>query len=246
MSQASDAIQVTHEPQLEQPRHPVDDTAVDAVEVTDEPEIEQPRHSFYETDEKLTLDIFDKGANPDEITVQFEPRAFTYQNGATKKLVLQPLKGEIDTDASNFTVYKVKIEVRLVKKVQGRWGALRGDSPDVLAGPAAPPFPAPSTPLVPLNAAKPRPRKNWDSLTKEILSSEKDKSLNDDPNVGGDSTVNGFFQQLYAGADKDTKKAITKSYYESGGTTLSTNWSEVSKGKVEVKPPQGSEWKRWG
>ena len=37
-----------------------------------------------------------------------------------------------------------------------------------------------------------------------------------------------------------------KSFQESGGTTLSTNWDEVGKGKVEVQPPQGSEWKRWG
>lgn len=37
-----------------------------------------------------------------------------------------------------------------------------------------------------------------------------------------------------------------KSFQESGGTTLSTNWDEVKKGKVEVKPPAGSEWKTWG
>jgi suppressor of G2 allele of SKP1 len=39
---------------------------------------------------------------------------------------------------------------------------------------------------------------------------------------------------------------MLKSYTESGGTTLSTNWSEIGKGKTEVKPPQGSEWKKWG
>jgi hypothetical protein len=33
---------------------------------------------------------------------------------------------------------------------------------------------------------------------------------------------------------------MMKSYQESGGTTLSTNWDEVKKGKVEVKPPAGS------
>lgn len=94
---------------------------------------------------------------------------------------------------------------------------------------------------------KPRPqRKNWEKITTEVLSSEKEKDPKDDPNVSGDSTVNGFFQQLFGDADENTKRAMMKSYYESGGTTLSTNWEEVSKGKVEVKPPQGSEWKRWG
>lgn len=55
---------------------------------------------------------------------------FTYQNGESKRLVLQPLKGEIDPEASSFTVMKVKVEVRIVKRVAGRWGTLEGDSPD--------------------------------------------------------------------------------------------------------------------
>lgn len=32
---------------------------------------------------------------------------------------------------------------------------------------------------------------------------------------------------------------------ESGGTVLSTNWNEISKDKVPVKPPSGMEWKEW-
>ena len=95
-------------------------------------------------------------------------------------------------------------------------------------------------------ATRPAPRKNWDNVTETILKSEKDKTSDEDPNAGGDSAVNGFFQKIFADADDDTKRAMMKSYQESGGTTLSTNWSEVGKGKVEVKPPSGSEWKQWG
>lgn len=90
-----------------------------------------------------------------------------------------------------------------------------------------------------------KPQKNWDALTTNILSAEKEKSTEEDPNVGGDSTLNGFFQKIFGDADEDTKRAMMKSYQESGGTTLSTNWDEVKKGKVEVKPPAGSEWKKW-
>ncbi|TDL28644.1 SGS-domain-containing protein [Rickenella mellea] len=199
-----------------------------------------PRHEFYETDEKLTLSVFDKNAIPDEVSVKFEPRSLVYEHG-DKKLVLQPLKGEIDPDASDFTVGKVKVEIRLVKRVHFRWGVLEGDTPDVLATSEAPA--STSTPVVP--DARPKPKKNWESITTNILSQEKEKSLSDDPNAGGDTAVNGFFQKLFDGADEDTKRAMMKSYQESGGTTLSTNWDEVGKGEVEVKPPQGSEWKKW-
>lgn len=57
--------------------------------------------------------------------------------------------------------------------------------------------------------------------------------------------MNEFFQGIFANADEDTKRAMMKSYQESGGTALSTNWTEVGKGKVEVKPPSGSVAKKW-
>ncbi|KAI0361566.1 SGS-domain-containing protein [Trametes cingulata] len=194
------------------------------------------RHEFYETDERLTLSIFDKGADPEQVKITFEPRKFTYANGE-KTLVLEPLKGQIDPAKSDYTVGKVKVEVRFAKMAQGRWGALVGDSPDPLAS-------IPSS-AAPASSAPRKPRKNWDGITSEILSSDKPVSPDQDPNAGGDAAVNEFFQKLYAEADEDTRRAMMKSFQESGGTTLSTNWDEVKKSKVEVKPPEGSEWKKW-
>ncbi|KAH7925181.1 SGS-domain-containing protein [Leucogyrophana mollusca] len=195
------------------------------------------RHEFYETDEKLTLSVFDRGADPAQVSVKFEPRALSYQHG-DKSLQLQPLKGQIDPDKSDFTVGKVKVEIRLVKAAQGRWGGLVGDAPDPLTTFA--PTPATAT-----ASATAKQRKNWEGITTEILSGEKEKTSDEDPNVGGDSTVNSFFQKIFADADEDTRRAMMKSFQESGGTTLSTNWDEVKKAPVEVKPPSGSEWKKW-
>ena len=44
-------------------------------------------------------------------------------------------------------------------------------------------------------------------------------------------------------AYRDLKSYI--SVQESGGTVLSTNWSEVGKSKIDVKPPDGMEFKKW-
>ena len=105
--------------------------------------------------------------------------------------------------------------------------------------------PAPAAPVPTAATAAARKHKNWDGITSEILKSEKPLTSDEDPNVGGDATVNDFFQKLFADADEDTRRAMMKSYVESGGTTLSTNWEEVKKAPVEVKPPEGSEWKKW-
>lgn len=103
-----------------------------------------------------------------------------------------------------------------------------------------------SSPQTTNNSSAPKKTKNWEGITTQILGSEKEKTSDEDPNVGGDSTLNGFFQKIFADSDPDTQRAMMKSYQESGGTHLSTNWAEVAKGKVPVSPPQDAEWKKWG
>jgi suppressor of G2 allele of SKP1 len=109
----------------------------------------------------------------------------------------------------------------------------------VLSAPVISPQPSNSS-------SAPKKTKDWNGITSKILESDKEKTTEEDPNVGGDSTLNGFFQKIFADSDEDTKRAMMKSYQESGGTHLSTNWGEVAKEKVPVSPPKDSEWKKWG
>jgi len=197
------------------------------------------RHEFYETDEKLTLTLFDRGADTAQVNVKFEPRSVLYENG-DKTLHFQPLKGQIDPGQSSFVVGKLKVELRLVKVAQGRWGGLIGDAPDPLANSSRV-----DATVTKAGSTLPQARKNWDNVTTTILESEKAKTSTEDPNVSGDSTLNEFFQNLFANADEDTKKAMMKSFQESGGTALSTNWDEVKKAPVEIKAPSGSEARKW-
>ncbi|KAB8360643.1 hypothetical protein FH972_024381 [Carpinus fangiana] len=54
-----------------------------------------------------------------------------------------------------------------------------------------------------------------------------------------------FFKKLFKGATPDQQRAMMKSYQESGGTSLSTNWDEVSKERVKVQPPEGMVEKKY-
>lgn len=93
--------------------------------------------------------------------------------------------------------------------------------------------------------------KNWDKLASDLTAKKPKKDVEGkgkstdagsgsdidddddyDSDLGGDA-VDGFFKKLYAGADPDTRRAMMKSFTESNGTALSTNWGEVGQKKVE-------------
>lgn len=59
------------------------------------------------------------------------------------------------------------------------------------------------------------------------------------------SSVNDFFKNLYSGATEEQRRAMMKSFTESNGTSLSTNWDDVKDHKVETVPPEGVEAKKW-
>ena len=57
--------------------------------------------------------------------------------------------------------------------------------------------------------------------------------------------LNNFFKKIFAQGDEDTRRAMMKSFVESNGTVLSTNWKEVGTKPVECTPPEGMEVRKW-
>ncbi len=88
-----------------------------------------------------------------------------------------------------------------------------------------------------------------DALKKEKKKENEDGKENaegEDDDLEDGDPLQGFFKKLYKDSSPDTRRAMMKSYIESNGTALSTNWDEVGQKPVETHPPDGMEAKKWG
>ena len=223
------------------------------------------RHEWYQSAETVTIALLAKGVPKDKALINIEMRSlgisFPLQNGSDFEFTLDPLFASIDPSLSSSKIMSSKVEFYLRKTRPGqKWPSIEGSENP---GHAANDKEGNATAFAPkeLSAAPAYPTssksgpKNWDKVASDLTKKSKKEAQNRDSKEngseeqddyeGGDE-VNGFFQKLYAGADPDVKRAMMKSYQESNGTALSTNWSEVGKKKVGTSPPDGMVAKKWG
>jgi len=210
------------------------------------------RHEWYQTATHVVFTLYVKGVPKDIASIEIEDDSisisFPLPGSSDFQYTLDPLFARIDPKASTFLILSTKIELKLTKRNPGeKWKALEGTPPtpaekgkekDNGASTVDPPVSAisPQTATVPSYPTSSKyGAKNWDKVAGEAAGEEEEDG---DP-------VNFFFQKLYKDADPDMKRAMMKSYVESNGTALSTNWAEVKKGKVETSPPDGVVAKRW-
>ncbi|KAK9240095.1 SGS domain-containing protein [Lipomyces kononenkoae] len=192
------------------------------------------RHEWYQTPEDVTFTLFVKNAPKSSTIVSILKDSFSitypFASGSEFNFEIGPLAGKIDPEKSKYLVLSTKIEIKLRKVVPGKWAALEASDAEIAAKQDA-------IPSYPTSAKK--GHKNWDAVAHDLAAS----TLTGEEDSG--DSAGAFFKQLYEGADEDTKRAMMKSYVESNGTALSTNWSEVKKEKVKTEPPKGMEAKKW-
>lgn len=196
------------------------------------------KHDWYQTETNVVIEIRLKKMKNDDVTVEISESALSVTaklpTGSDYSLELD-LAHPVVVDQSSHRVMSTKIEIKLRKKEGVRWAELEGEGVIPLSVPQASAAAAVPKPVsVPYSSGK-----NWDRVAVDL-----EKELGEDK-TEGEAALNEMFQKIYADSSDETKRAMNKSFSESGGTVLSTNWSEIGKDKTEVKAPDGMEWKKW-
>ncbi|CAN8246489.1 unnamed protein product [Cochlearia groenlandica] len=216
------------------------------VTTADAPPVQSPaapakpmfRHEFYQKPEEVVVTIFAKGIPKQNVNVEFGEQILSVVIDVAGEVAyhFQPrLFGKIVPEKCRYEVLSTKVEIRLAKADIITWAAL-----EYAKGQAILPKPNVTSavsqrPVYPSS----KPAKDWDKLEAEVKKQEKDEKLD------GDAAMNKFFSDIYQGADEDMRRAMNKSFAESNGTVLSTNWKDVGTKKVESTPPDGMELKKW-
>ncbi|NXP46094.1 SGT1 protein, partial [Heliornis fulica] len=196
---------------------------------------EAVQYDWYQTDSQVIVTIMIKNAQKDDVSVQFSEREMSASvrlpSGEDYNLKLVLLHS-IVPEQSTFKVLSTKVEIKMKKPEAVRWEKLEGQGDSLKLKQFTPD----TQHLYPSSSHYTR---NWDKLVVEIKEEEKNEKLE------GDAALNKLFQQIYSDGTDEVKRAMNKSFMESGGTVLSTNWSDVGKRKVEVNPPDDMEWKKF-
>ncbi|GBP24792.1 Protein SGT1 homolog [Eumeta japonica] len=208
----------------------------------DKPPNEHPKpkikHDWYQTETQVVVTILLKNAPSEKLKIHYGDRSLSVSSPIADceseySLELE-LAHEIEPAKCSYIASPSKIEIKLQKKVGIRWTQLEGEGteekikaiPQAVIDASGPPARSPF-------------RKDWDKIEKDMKKQEEEEKPE------GDAALNALFQKIYGEGSDEVRRAMNKSFVESGGTVLSTNWNQVSKEKVEMKPPDGLEFKKW-
>eukprot|EP01117_Protostelium_nocturnum_P004746 TRINITY_DN1721_c0_g1_i2.p1 TRINITY_DN1721_c0_g1~~TRINITY_DN1721_c0_g1_i2.p1 ORF type:complete len:351 (+),score=137.60 TRINITY_DN1721_c0_g1_i2:164-1216(+) len=183
------------------------------------------RHEWYQTPTHVTVSVLCKNVKKEDAKIQIKERSLLVElslpTGAEYQLDLQ-LEGSVDPNNTKISFLSTRIEIAMPKLKLLHWKNLEGSGDQTEYSNAQS---SSST------TSSHKPKKNWD----KILEDDKDE----------EQDINQVFQSIFANGTDEQKKAMMKSFTESGGTVLSTNWDEVGSKTVKGSPPAGMEMHSW-
>ncbi|XP_073347667.1 protein SGT1 homolog isoform X3 [Pagrus major] len=190
------------------------------------------KHDWYQTESQVIVTVMAKNVPKDGVCANFMEKELSatiqLASGDNFNLHLDLLH-PIVPQQSNFKILSTKVEFKMKKTDAIRWEKLEGEGQESNIKHFNPnDYPTSS-----------QFNRKWDKMVVDISEEEKSENLE------GDAALNKLFQQIYCDGSDEVKRAMNKSFMESGGTVLSTNWKDVGKRKVEMSPPEDVEFKKF-
>ncbi|VEU19928.1 DEKNAAC100739 [Brettanomyces naardenensis] len=211
---------------------------IEAIDQDVAPSKQVLRTDWFDSPSEVDISIFVKNIVKDSVQADFQKNSlfvsFEDSKGGKYTYAIDKLYSDILTESSSYRVFASKLEISLAKSKPTKWQSLELDSTKTTTTLEIPKSDDEAVKSYPSSSGK---KIDWSKFDVD----DNDSNAEDE----GDDAALSFFQKLYSNADPDTKRAMMKSYVESNGTSLSTDWSEVSKDKVETVAPEGTQPKEW-
>merc|ERR1712136_630579 len=177
------------------------------------------RRDWYQTDTHVVINVLVKKASVDDVNIDYGDQSLAF----SVKLPGTDLVYELNVKLANkivpeqcvFKVLGSKVEIKLKKAEGGRWATLESDGSE------------------PTNVKQIETTNTFSQPPTYPSSSKKTKDW--------DKLV----QKIYSDASDETKRAMNKSFQESNGTVLSTNWGEIGNKHTDIQCPDGMEYKKY-
>eukprot|EP01086_Lenisia_limosa_P009568 TRINITY_DN33068_c0_g1_i1.p1 TRINITY_DN33068_c0_g1~~TRINITY_DN33068_c0_g1_i1.p1 ORF type:complete len:375 (+),score=78.90 TRINITY_DN33068_c0_g1_i1:37-1161(+) len=186
--------------------------------------VDKYSRDFYQTSSHVTIAIYIKGIESDGSTIEFDNNEMSVDlqlpNGSRYMMEVD-LAGPIIPFESKYTISASKIEIVLKKADSRKWKALERSEADQIAE-QKPSYPSSS-----------KNKKDWAKVNKESEEATKGDDEGDE--------LNALLKGIYSNATEETRRAMNKSFSESGGTVLSTSWKDVGYKNIDPTPPEGME-----
>lgn len=200
------------------------------------------RFEWFQTLNNVTLTFYTKNKTEEDVRVEVTPNSLDITividraTGQEYQHSINPFYGHVKPESLTKTIKTMKVELTLEKTEPYQWTTIAAPT---RTWATTTPDPSTVTHREPNAAPASYPNSKGKDWSKVKLDPENEKE-----DVVGDPT-NAFFKQIFSNGTDEQRRAMMKSFTESGGTVLSTNWQDVGNRHVTGEPPKGMEEKKW-